>query len=898
MADQPVAAGAVADGAVDDTGPTDQSDADGTDEPVGDPQDIDAAVADEAPSEDMTGDELPAVDDSTSDASTDIHASADTDPGTDADLAAGTGADLATEADAGTGADSVPDDVADAGTDAESAPTDAPPAETSDAPPAPTTPNATEPPTAPVSTAAAPEPPSAPVATSAASGTPATTEPTAGTAAPATTTPTTPEGPAGQPGGRDDATAVIAPVVAAAPSAPAPTPPPPVGTLATPVTRTVPGPASTAVAPTSAGPVTPSVTAAAGAAAAAAATGAAGTSKAEAAPAVAAAPVASATTRQQPQTPVQPQPPIASGPVPPAERAESPLDVFEAEDGKRRWPKRLLIVAGIVVALGAAYVGASYALADTVPRGATVAGVDIGGLSSDEAVARLDTELADATTQPIEVVANDVQATVDPVAAGLAFDSQATVDELTGVDLADPARLWAHLAGVGPQDPVTSVDDEALSAAIGDLGTSLALAPVDGTVVFVDATPQSTAAVDGWNLDQAGATDVLAADWLVAARPIELPTATVAPDITQEETDAALVEARQVTSAPVTVSAEGRTALLDAATLAANSSFVPVDGSLVLQMNGEGLTEVVLAQLPDLLTQSADAHFEFVNDAPVIVPGIPGTSLDPAAVATSVATATAAADRTAPVELVQADPSESTAELEALGVKEIVSEFSTPLNSEPRRTVNITNGASKISGTLIRPGETFSLTEALGPIDAAHGYVEAGAIVSGEHTDAWGGGLSQVSTTTYNAAFLAGFEDVEHRPHSEWFSRYPEGREATIFTGTLDMRWKNNTPHGALVQAWVSGGRVYVRVWGTKYWTVESITSPRSGVVSPTTVYSQSPTCEPQSAGNPGFSVTVTRKTYLNGALEKTESNSWRYKPQNKVICGAPPAATPPPATP
>ena len=58
------------------------------------------------------------------------------------------------------------------------------------------------------------------------------------------------------------------------------------------------------------------------------------------------------------------------------------------------------------------------------------------------------------------------------------------------------------------------------------------------------------------------------------------------------------------------------------------------------------------------------------------------------------------------------------------------------------------------------------------------------------------------------------------------------------------MRWKNNTPYGALVQAWVSDGRVYVRVWGTKYWTVESITSPRSGVVAPTTVYSQSPTCE------------------------------------------------------
>jgi len=302
----------------------------------------------------------------------------------------------------------------------------------------------------------------------------------------------------------------------------------------------------------------------------------------------------------------------------------------------------------------------------------------------------------------------------------------------------------------------------------------------------------------------------------------------------------------------------------------------------------------VLTQLPDLLTESADAHFEFQNDAPVIVPGTPGTSLDPAALAAAVMAASSASDRTAKVDLVQADPAESTAELEALGIKEIVTEFSTPLTSEPRRTTNIANGAAKITGTLVKPGETFSLTDALGPVDAAHGFVQAGAIISGEHTDAWGGGLSQLSTTTFNAAYLAGMEDVAHTPHSEWFARYPEGREATIFTGSIDMKWKNTTPYGALVQAWTANGRTYVRLWGTKYWTVESTTGARTGVVSPTTVYSQSPTCEASSAGNPGFSVTVTRKIFLNGDLQKTEARTTRYKPQNKVVCGAAPSAPTP----
>ena len=66
-----------------------------------------------------------------------------------------------------------------------------------------------------------------------------------------------------------------------------------------------------------------------------------------------------------------------------------------------------------------------------------------------------------------------------------------------------------------------------------------------------------------------------------------------------------------------------------------------------------------------------------------------------------------------------------------------------------------------------------------------------------------GGGLSQISTTTYNAAYFAGMDIVTHKPHSRWFSRYPEGREATIWSPDLDMKFKNSTPYGVLVQAWV-----------------------------------------------------------------------------------------------
>jgi len=881
-ADEATASEAPADEAPVDEAPADDAPADEppADEPPADEAPADEATVDEAPADEAPADEAPADEapaDETPDGVVDDEASADEAAGGDPaveDVSDAEGADDApptrdapTEvtpavvaAEESAAADETPGAAA---TDAESAQSDpaevaaaeddAPTAETTIiAPverPEPAAPSRTDETQliTPVAAAAAgsAESPrgSAPVRTS--------TRPSTSSPAPEAAAAPPAAAAAGAAGAAAAATAAGAPAAPSAPSAP------------TAPAATAP---STAAAAPAAAPAAPAPTPAASAAPAAGAAAAAATAAA---------------------SPLR----VSAGPVTPTPRKESPLDVFESDSGKRRWPKRLAVIVAILVVLVGGYVAASYALADRVPRGATVAGVDIGGLSSDDAVTRLDDELHDATSEPIDVVANDVTGSIDPKDAGLAFDAQATVDQLTGVNLLEPRRLWQHVVGVGEAEPVTAFDGTALAQSVEGLEGALSQAPVDGSVVFVDGTAQATQATEGWTLDTDGAEQVVTDQWLTGARPLELPTVPVEPDITQAETDAALAVAEQAVSGPVSVTVDDQLAVLTPAELASASSMVPVDGDLVLQMDGEKLSKDVLDQLPDLLTEASDATFTFKDDKPKLVPGKPGTTIDPDALATSVAAASVAAERNAEVKLVESDPKDSTAELKKLGIKEIVSEFSTPLTPEPKRTQNIKTGLSHITGTLIRPGETFSLTEALGPVDAKHGFIDAGAIVSGEHVQAIGGGLSQVSTTTYNAAFFAGMEDVEHTPHSEWFARYPEGREATIFTGVLDMKWKNNTPHGVLVQGWVKDGRAYVRLWGTKYWTVTTTTSPRSGVVAPTTVYSQSPTCEPSLAGNPGFSVTVTRKTFLDDVLKKTESNSWRYKPQNKVVCGEPPDA-------
>ena len=133
----------------------------------------------------------------------------------------------------------------------------------------------------------------------------------------------------------------------------------------------------------------------------------------------------------------------------------------------------------------------------------------------------------------------------------------------------------------------------------------------------------------------------------------------------------------------------------------------------------------------------------------------------------------------------------------------------------PTRTLNLEAGTAHINGTLVMPGDRFSLLDALRPISTSNGYHSSGVVENGFESNAVGGGLSQVSTTTFNAAFEAGLKDVTHQPHSRYFSRYPEGREATLWDPSIDMVFENNTGHGVLIQAYVTDSDVVVKMWGT-----------------------------------------------------------------------------------
>ncbi len=146
-------------------------------------------------------------------------------------------------------------------------------------------------------------------------------------------------------------------------------------------------------------------------------------------------------------------------------------------------------------------------------------------------------------------------------------------------------------------------------------------------------------------------------------------------------------------------------------------------------------------------------------------------------------------------------PQLTTAEAEKIKPKEVISTFTTYFPDNPPRTNNIKIAARTLNGTFVAPGKQFSLNGTLGKRTPEKGYAEAPVIMNGRLVKDYGGGVSQVSTTTFNAAFFSGVRIDEHTPHSFYISRYPEGREATVSWPDVDQKWTNDTGYGIIIQA-------------------------------------------------------------------------------------------------
>lgn len=547
--------------------------------------------------------------------------------------------------------------------------------------------------------------------------------------------------------------------------------------------------------------------------------------------------------------------------------------------------------AGIGLAVAAAaYLVLALVLARQVPTTGSVEGVDIRGLSRQEAVARLQRDLATAASADIVVTVGSSGRTftVQPQEAGLSLDLTGTLDRPAGFTL-DPLRLWQHLTGAVERQVATMVDEARLTAAVAARAKPAEVAPKDGSVTFAAGTATGVAAVTGVSVPVEPLVGQLAAAY-PRVPAITADVTLTPPTVTQEAVDAALDSfARPAMSGPVTVVAGPATASLTPAQLATVLSMeANAEGRLSPVVDGAKLTALVNEALGGALPKPQDARIVLEDDAPKILPSVEGVTLDPATSGDVLIAALTGTDRTAQLAVTTAPPAFTTEAAETLGITEVVASFDSRFPDDPSRTANLVTASNTINGTLLKPGETFSLNGILGERTVEKGYREGYVIDSGRLVKGIGGGVSQVSTVVYNLAWFSGATLVEHTPHAFYISRYPEGREATVYWPGVDNRFTNSTPHGMLIQLWVSGDQVHGRMWSTKTYDVEAVKGPRTNFRPGRTITDDTVACVPQPDIVPGFDVTVTRVIKQDGAEVKREDYTTSYRSEDRVVCTNP----------
>lgn len=248
------------------------------------------------------------------------------------------------------------------------------------------------------------------------------------------------------------------------------------------------------------------------------------------------------------------------------------------------------------------------------------------------------------------------------------------------------------------------------------------------------------------------------------------------------------------------------------------------------------------------------------------------------------------------------NPSITNDSVNDLGINEIlgrgVSRFS---GSIPNRVFNLSLGANRVNGTLIAPGETFSLYKTIGEVDETTGYKEAYVINHNRTELDWGGGICQVSTTLFRAALKAGLPIVERNPHAYRVGYYEQagdpgngkpGVDAAVFFPRIDFRFKNDTSKHILIQSTVDArsSTLTFEIYGTKDGRVVTIADPvvTNQVKPPDPLYQPDPTLDKGVVKQIDFSAwgantVFTRKVNRNGETLINESFYTKYRPWKAI---------------
>jgi vancomycin resistance protein YoaR len=374
------------------------------------------------------------------------------------------------------------------------------------------------------------------------------------------------------------------------------------------------------------------------------------------------------------------------------------------------------------------------------------------------------------------------------------------------------------------------------------------------------------------------------------------------PPIGDPAARSAAATARAYFAAPIAIDYHGaRRGALSPAEIARALEFHPRAHRYAVVLDRDRLATLVRPRLGKWIVRARNAQFAVQGDTVSVVPSQPGRDVDPDQLAVALSQA-AHGSHIASIELGPRDPDRTTADARALHIRRKLVSFTTEMGvSSSNRIHNVHLMADFIDGTVIRPGETFSFNDVVGPRTAERGFLEGQMIVGALLLPSIGGGVCQTATTLFNDAFELGLPILERVNHNLYISHYPLGRDATVSWGGPDFRFKNDMKSGLLIKASYTDETLTFTFYGTpEHRRVVATTSDKTNFKPPEMQYAVNPKAPAKSvkvvsgSGAEGFDVSVQRKVYAaDGKLMRENDFRSRYIPEGPTTIYGP-GRTPP----
>lgn len=598
------------------------------------------------------------------------------------------------------------------------------------------------------------------------------------------------------------------------------------------------------------------------------------------------------------------------------------------------WP----ILSGVLLGLVVLVILSELALANKIYPGVTAGGVNLSGQTREQAAANLIKATESATKSNLTLRVNEEEEALNLTDLSFNLDYQKTLDQALRVGrdsnylVAVKNRLQTLILGSNlPAE--FSINEEALKENVSSFAARVDQNPVDAGVSISGSTVTVTPSKIGAKLDQeAVLAQIKAQLTYLQPKALNLSLSTAYPQVYEADAQKAKVEAEAAISAPIKLTWRGQSWTTSIDKIASFLSFTQQEsvtslasvevGSEVIKIGpvkllaaGEDLTgnpdlklsldkeklnthlNTVAASIDQV---AVDARFQYVGGK---IQGFAaereGREVDREVLAGKILETLAKTDaREVEVPVKVTQPRVTLAELNNLGIKELLGRgVSKYAGSSAERILNLSLGAARINGTLVAPGQTFSMYQTVGDISIESGYAVGLIIANGRTVPGVGGGICQVSTTLFRSVLNAGLPILERNPHAYRVGYYEQnaaaGLDASVYFPYSDFRFRNDTGNYVLLQTINdrANSTLIFEIYGTSDGRQVSVTSPSvtNIIPAPAPLYQDDPTLakgtvkQVDFAANGAtavFSRTVTR----DGQLLYKDTFYTKYRPWQAIF--------------